>query len=54
MSYTPTACITEMNRIIIAMSKRDFRGWYSGDTTKRKKGDDDDAVNAANAGNLGP
>ena len=54
MLYTPTACITEMNRIIIAMSKREFRGRYSGDPAKRKKGNDDDAVSAANAENFGP
>ena len=49
MLYTPTACITKMNRIISAMSHTQFRGRYSGDLAKRRKSNADDVVNAADA-----
>ena len=57
MKLTPTACTTEMNRLICAMSHTHFHGRYSGESSdKRKKRNDDDAVNAADdvSVNTGP
>ena len=56
IKLTSKACITEMNQKITSMSKTTFHGRYSGEIAgmKRKHGDDDDAVNAADEpGNLG-
>jgi hypothetical protein len=49
IKFTPKACVTLMNQKITSMSKTHFHGRYSGEIAgmKRKRNDDDDAVNVA-------